>query len=75
MNISLDEAINIHARALKGRAGWHSPRLAQARAQSLMDQGDLEGFSVWMRVGEQAALLLEAQVDAEREQALGGATH
>jgi len=40
-----------------------------------MDQGDLEGFSVWMRVGEQAALLLEAQVDAEREQALGGATH
>jgi hypothetical protein len=75
MNISLDEAINIHARALKGRAGRHSPRLAQARAQSLMDQGDLEGFSVWMRVGEQAALLLEAQVDAEREQALGGATH
>ncbi len=64
MNVSLDQAINIHARALKGRAGKKSPLLAQLRAKNLKEQGDLEGFRVWMLVGEQAAQLLAAQGDA-----------
>jgi len=68
MDISLDEAIHIHARALKGRAGGNSPMLARLRAGDLRDKGDLEGFRVWTRVGEQAELLLAAQLRAEREE-------
>ena len=68
MDISLDEAIHIHARALKGRAGGNSPMLARLRAGDLRDKGDLEGFRVWTRVGEQAELLLAAQWRAEREE-------
>jgi hypothetical protein len=68
MDISLDEAIHIHARALKGRAGGNSPMLARLRAGDLRDKGDLEGFRVWTRVGEQAELLLAAQSRAEREE-------
>jgi hypothetical protein len=67
MEISLDEAIHIHARALKGRAGGNSPMLARLRAGDLRDRGDLEGFRVWTRVGEQAELLLAAQLRGERE--------
>ena len=68
MDISLDEAIHIHARALKGRAGGNSPMLARLRAGDLRDKGDLEGFRIWTRVGEQAELLLAAQLRAEREE-------
>ena len=68
MDISLDEAIHMHARALKGRAGGNSPMLARLRAGDLRDKGDLEGFRVWTRVGEQAELLLAAQLRAEREE-------
>ena len=46
MDISLDEAIHIHARALKGRAGGNSPMLARLRAGDLRDKGDLEDFGV-----------------------------
>ena len=67
MDISLDEAIHMHARALKGRAGGNSPKLARLRAGDLRDKGDLEGFRVWTQVGEQAELLLAAQSRAERE--------
>jgi hypothetical protein len=67
MDISLDEAIHMHARALKGRAGGNSPKLARLRAGDLRDKGDLEGFRVWTRVSEQAELLLAAQSRAERE--------
>ena len=68
MDISLDEAIHMHARALKGRAGGNSPMLARLRAGDLRDKGDLEGFRIWTRVGEQAELLLAAQLRAEREE-------
>jgi len=67
MEISLDQAIHIHARALKGRSGRKSPMLARLRAGDLRDKGDLEGFRIWTRVGEQAELLLAAQSRAERE--------
>ncbi len=68
MDISLDQAIHMHARALKGRAGENSPMLARLRAGDLRDKGDLEGFRVWTQVGEQAELLLAAQSRAEREE-------
>jgi len=69
MNVSLDQAIHIHARALKGRAGKKSPLLARMRAQALKEQGDMEGFRVWTQVGEQAALLVAAQAAVEEETA------
>ena len=67
MNVSLDEAIGIHARALKSRSGKKSPLVARLRAHDLMAKGDAEGFRVWMQVGEQAAKLLAAQAAAELE--------
>ena len=67
MDISLNEAIHMHARALKGRAGKKSPMLARIRAGDLKAKGDHEGFRVWTLVGEQAELLLAAQSRAERE--------
>jgi len=67
MNVSLDEAIGIHARALKSRAGKKSPLVAKLRAHDLMAKGDAEGFRVWMLVGEHAAKLLAAQAIAEGE--------
>ena len=67
MDISLNEAIHMHARALKGRAGKKSPMLARLRAGDLKDRGDHEGFRVWTLVGEQAELLLAAQSRAERD--------
>ena len=69
MNVSLDQAIQIHARALKGRAGKKSPLLARMRAEALKDQGDMEGFRVWTQVGEEAALLVAAQAASEEEPA------
>jgi hypothetical protein len=58
MNISLHQAIKMHARALKSRAGRQSPSLARARAADLKDKGDIEGFRVWTLVGDHAELLL-----------------
>ena len=65
MEVSLDEAIGIHARALKSRAGKRSPLMARLRAHDLMAKGDAEGFRIWMKVGEQAAKLLAAHAPAE----------
>jgi hypothetical protein len=70
MNVSLEQAIGIHARALKSRAGKKSPQLAKLRAHDLKAKGDLEGFRVWMLVGEHAAQLIAAEVEAV-EKALG----
>ncbi len=67
MNVSLKQAIGIHARALKTRAGRKSPMMAHLHAQTLKNRGDLEGFEVWTQVGEQAAVLLAAQTAAELE--------
>jgi hypothetical protein len=65
MHISLDQAIDIHARALKGRSGKRCAAVAQLRAEALKAKGDLEGFRVWMMVGEKAArLLLTPEMDA-----------
>lgn len=70
MNVSLEQAIGIHAQALKSRAGKKSPQLAKLRAQDLKAMGDLEGFRIWMLVGERAEQLIAAEVEAS-EKGLG----
>jgi len=75
MDVSLDEAIGIHARALKSRAGKRSRLVARLRAHDLMAKGDAEGFRIWMQVGEQAARLLAAQAAAEVDGVEPAVTH
>jgi hypothetical protein len=67
MNVTLEQAIAIHARALKSRAGKRSRRMAELRAQSFKARGDLEGFRVWMLVGEQAERLIAAEAEADKK--------
>ncbi|HMK91209.1 MAG TPA: hypothetical protein VK446_16455 [Methylocystis sp.] len=64
MNVSLEQAIGIHARALKSRAGKKSPMLAKMRAHDLKAKGDIEGYRVWMLVCEQAERLVAAEIEA-----------
>ncbi len=70
MQISLDQAIEIHARVLKY---WHrdsAPQEARARALDCATVGDFEGFQAWakvarlcgaLRVVEPPALICEAE--------------
>jgi predicted nucleic acid-binding protein len=62
MEVSLQQAIEIHARVLKHRSGRHAPRKAREKAEALARAGDEEGHRVWLRVGEVAeALIREAE--------------
>lgn len=66
MEVSLEQAIEIHARALKRRDGRFAPRKARKIADDCRAQGDQEGHKVWLLVGEKAEALLR---DANRLQA------
>ena len=57
MNVSLDQAIEIHARALKHRFGDRAALLAEERAHDCAAQGDVEGRAVWLRVAALAGML------------------
>jgi len=57
MNVSLDQAIEIHAKALKHRFGNRAPLLAEERARHCATQGDDEGCAVWLRVAAVAEIL------------------
>ena len=57
MNVSLDQAIEIHAKALKYRFGNRAPLLAEEKAQHCAAQGDDEGRVVWLRVAAVAGIL------------------
>ena len=62
MEISLDQAIEIYARAMKRWSGRHAPRKAREKAEQLARAGDHEGHLVWIKVGEVAeALIREAE--------------
>ena len=50
MNVSLTEAIEIHAKALKHRFGKRAARLAEEKADHCAAEGDDEGYAVWRRV-------------------------
>ena len=52
MNISLDEAIEIHAKALRVSHGRKAEHYARERAASCQRDGDHEGDDVWNKVAE-----------------------
>jgi hypothetical protein len=58
MNVSLDQAIEIHAKVLKYRWGDGAPRLARERAHHCSAAGDREGQVVWLRVAAVAQELV-----------------
>jgi hypothetical protein len=57
MNVSLDQAIEIHAKALKHRFGKRAPLLAEEKAHNCAAQGDDEGYAVWRQVAAVAETL------------------
>jgi hypothetical protein len=57
MNVSLDQAIEIHAKALKHRFGNRATLLAEERARHCAARGDDEGCAVWLRVAAVAGTL------------------
>lgn len=63
MDISIDHAIEIYARALCAwrREGAH--RDAQQEALAYRALGDEEGYEAWSRVAEKAAALLQERED------------
>jgi hypothetical protein len=58
VNISLDQAIEIHARVLMHRLNDKAPFCARRRAVALRQLGDDEGHAVWLSVSETAERLL-----------------
>ena len=61
MNVSLDQAIEIHAKALKHRYGERAPVLAEEKADHCAARGDDEGYAVWRRVAAVAEILPEVR--------------
>jgi hypothetical protein len=59
MNVSLTQAIEIHAKALKHRFGNRAALLAEEKAHHCATQGDDEGRAVWLRVAAVAGMLPE----------------
>ena len=57
MNVSLTQAIEIHAKALKHRFGARAPLLAEEKADHCAAQGDDEGYAVWRQVAAVAETL------------------
>jgi hypothetical protein len=57
MNVSLDQAIEIHAKALKHRFGKRAALLAEEKAHHCEAQGDYKGHAVWLRVASVAEIL------------------
>ena len=59
MNVSLNQAIEIHAKALAHRFGDRAPLLAQEEAHDCSASGDNEGHAVWLRVAAVAEMILK----------------
>jgi hypothetical protein len=47
-----DEAVLIYATFFKARHGAAASQLAQKKAKTLQDKGDLEGFKIWNAVAD-----------------------
>ena len=58
MNVSLDQAIEMHAKALTHRNGYRASGLAREKAHRCASAGDHEGHVVWSRVAATADALL-----------------
>jgi len=63
MNVSLDEAIEIHAEALRRRHGGNAPHHARRHSERMKSSGDHEGQAVWLRVAERAEFLLSGAME------------
>lgn len=61
MNMSLNQAIEIHAKVLAHGFGDRAPLLAQERAHHCWALGDSEGHAVWLRVAAVAEMLLKEE--------------
>jgi hypothetical protein len=59
LRVALDQAIEIHAKALKFRYGRTAPHWARERADNCSTAGDREGHVVWEKVAVIAENLLE----------------
>jgi hypothetical protein len=57
MNVSLDQAIEIHAKALKYRFGKRAVLLAEEKAHHCAARGDDGGHGVWLRVAARVGML------------------
>lgn len=62
MKVSLNQAIEIHAKALKHRFGDRAPHLAREKAHSCSASNDHEGHLVWQKVADVAESLLRASL-------------
>lgn len=66
MEVSLEEAIAIHARVLWVRHRDKAPAKARDRALLLKRNGDHEGHEVWLRVAEVVAQLVDTSISSDR---------
>jgi hypothetical protein len=64
MNVSLDQAIEIHAKALRHRFGAQAPLFAEEKAVTCLASGDHEGETVWLRVAAVVEALGNGQQQA-----------
>jgi hypothetical protein len=64
MNVSLDQAIEIHAKALRHRFGPQAPVLAKEKAGNCSASGDHKGENVWLRVAALAEALRQTSTAA-----------
>ena len=65
MDVTIDQAIEIHARALTYRHGGSAESEARERAQDCRSCGDDEGHQVWEKVAETIARLRQGQKSDE----------
>jgi hypothetical protein len=61
MEVSLEQAIEIHARVLKRVHGHRAPLNARSRAAELATAGDQEGHYIWMKVAHAAVEMLRRE--------------
>jgi hypothetical protein len=59
MDVSLEQAVEIHARVLTHRLDRDAPAKARERALDLRHAGDDEGHDIWQRVADIAERLLD----------------
>jgi hypothetical protein len=57
MEVSLEQAIEIHAKVLNRIHGKKASSDARKKANQLAEAGDQDGYRVWMKVGEAAERL------------------
>jgi hypothetical protein len=62
MEVSLEQAIEMHAKALSHSAGRNEPRLARDKARRCAASGDPHGHEVWSKVASIAEALLKTIV-------------